>query len=304
LRIAIIGSGAMGMLFGGYLSKDNEVVLLDTDRTKVDAINREGIRIREPGGNIVSAGPKAAVSANGLGEMDLVIIFVKAMHTRNALADNRELIGPHTFVISLQNGSGHDAVMREFVAAERIVIGTTLHNSSMVEAGVVHHGGGGKTFIGSIRGEGRELKAIEETFTTCGFDTEISDDIQRKIWEKLFINASVSALTAVLQTKLGFLLESEHAWSLAEKLIKEAVAVANGDGMGFEEQKVINDVHRLVEKARDGYTSIYADIRDGRKTEVDAISGAVVSAGKRNKVPAPSHEFMVGLIHAIEDKRT
>ena len=61
-------------------------------------------------------------------------------------------------------------------------------------------------------------------------------------------------------------------------------------------------VRRLLERAKNGYASIYADIRDGRKTEVDMISGAVVSASRRNHVPAPSHEFVVGLIHAMEDK--
>jgi 2-dehydropantoate 2-reductase len=81
------------------------------------------------------------------------------------------------------------------------------------------------------------------------------------------------------------------------------VAVANGDGMGFEEDRILDEIRRLLSHARNAHTSIYADIRDGRPTEVDAISGAVVSASKRNHVPAPGHEFMVGLIHAMEDKR-
>jgi 2-dehydropantoate 2-reductase len=294
----------MGMLFGGYLSKKNEVVLIDIEKTRVDKINKEGIRIREPGREITTAGPMAALSAGELGEMDLVILFVKAMNSRSALGANRSLIGPATWVLSLQNGAGHDAVMKKFVAEKYIAIGTTQHNSSVVGAGVVHHGGGGKTFIGSIGGDERGLKAIEETFNRCGFDTEISDNIHRRIWEKLFINASVSALTAILQTRLGFLLESGHAWSLARQLIREAVAVANAEGMGFKEEEVVRDVRKLVENARDAYTSIYADIRDGRKTEVDAISGAVVSAGRRHNVPTPNHEFVTGLIHAMEDPRT
>jgi 2-dehydropantoate 2-reductase len=302
LRIAVLGSGAMGMLFGGYLSKHNEVVLLDIDRTKVDKINKEGIRIREPGGNLITADPKAAMSAEGLGVMDLVIVFVKAVDSRSALEANQRLIGPDTYVLSLQNGSGHDAAMKEFLAEKRIVLGTTQHNSSIIEPGLIHHGGGGKTYIGSITGDGNGLKEIEEAFNRCGFETETSDNIQRRIWEKLFVNVSSSALTAILQTKLGFLAESKHAWFLVRQLIREAVTVANAEGMDFEEDKIAEDVHRLLERAKDGYTSIYADIRDGRKTEVDTISGAVVSASRRNHVPAPGHEFVVGLIHALEDK--
>ena len=303
LRTAILGAGAMGMLFGGYLSKENEAILIDTDIAKADAVNNLGIRILEPDGHITAADPEAALSSEGLEEMDLVILFVKAMDSRSALKGNQRLIGPETYVLSLQNGAGHDAVMQEFVAPNRIVIGTTQHNSSIVEPGVVHHGGEGKTYIGSISGDVPGLTSIADTFNRCGIETEVSENIQRKIWEKLFVNVSASALTAILQVKLGFLIRSEHAWSLTRQLIREAVAVANGDGMGFEEENIIDGVHKLLDQSRDGYTSIYADIRDGRKTEVDTISGAVVAASKRNRVPAPSHEFVVGLIHTLEDRR-
>jgi 2-dehydropantoate 2-reductase len=302
LKIAIIGAGAMGLLFGSLLSKHNEVALIDIDAAKVDTINKEGIRIKEADGMILSAFPKATISSEGLGPVDLTILFVKSMHSRTALEANRRLIGQNGYVLSLQNGSGHDAVLREFVPEEKIIIGSTQHNSSIIEPGTVHHGGGGNTFIGLLSGETAPIKAIEESFNKCGLETEISNNIQQKVWEKLFLNASASVLTAIFQTNLGFLIENEHAWVLTRQLIKEAVAVANGDGMGFEEEKILTRVHKLLENARAGYTSIFADIRAGRKTEVDAISGAIVAASRRNHTPAPSHEFVVELIHALEDR--
>jgi 2-dehydropantoate 2-reductase len=302
MKIAVIGSGAMGMLFGGYLSKGNEVVLLDTDKIKVDTINKTGIRIQEPDGNVTAAAPKATLSAEEVGEVDLILLFVKAMDSKSALRANRRLIGPNTYVLSLQNGSGHDAAMKESVAENRIAIGTTQHNSSIIEAGLIHHGGGGKTYIGPLSGNGRRLKPIEGALTKCGIETQIIDNIRRKIWEKLFINASASALTAILRTNLGFIVENSSAWALARQLVKEAVAVANREGMGFEEEKVLDELQRLLKQARNGYTSIYADIRDGRKTEADFISGAVVAAGMRANVPTPGHELVLGLIHALEDR--
>ncbi len=304
MKIAILGSGAMGMLFGGYLSRQNEVVLIDTDRTKVDKINRDGIRIQESDGAITAARPKAAMPAGVPDEVELILIFVKAMDTRNALISNGNLIGPGTSVLTLQNGCGHDEVLKEFVSAERIVLGTTRHNSSIIEAGFVHHGGGGTTFIGSKDCSRAALEGIRDAFARSGLEIRITEDIKKKIWEKLFVNASASALTAIFQTNLGFLLRSKPAWDLTEQLIREAVGAANGEGLEFEEEKVIGDVRSLLENAGSGYTSIYADIRDGRRTEVDAISGAVVAAGKRNKVPTPCHEFVVAFIHAMEDKRS
>ena len=86
-------------------------------------------------------------------------------------------------------------------------------------------------------------------------------------------------------------------------LAKEAVAVANADlGGGFEADAVIESIETVLRNGRGGYTSIYADLRDGRRTEVDTISGSVIDAAKRLGIPVPCHEMVVAAIHAMEDK--
>ena len=84
--------------------------------------------------------------------------------------------------------------------------------------------------------------------------------------------------------------------------MREAVAVAAGDGYVFDAEEKIADVRAVCERSPKGLTSIYADLRAGRKTEVDTISGSVVRAGKRNGVGAPTHEAIVSLVHALEGK--
>lgn len=301
MRIAILGAGAMGSLFGSYLSQKNEVWLVEIDQNKVDFINREGMKIREADGDRIFH-PKAVASADGLGEMDLVIIFVKAMFSESALAANSELIGENTYVMTLQNGAGHEQTILKFVNREHVVIGTTKHNSSILETGHINHGGGGESYIGLLDGGSAALKEIADTFTECGFVTEVSDNVRKLIWSKLFINVSASVMTGILQSSLDFLRDSAHAWILVERLAKEAVAVANAGGMDFDAEEVVHDVRTLVENSHNGYTSIYADLRNGMRTEVDTISGSVVSEAKRLKIAAPSHEFVVELVHAIEDK--
>ncbi|MDD3429352.1 MAG: 2-dehydropantoate 2-reductase [Oscillospiraceae bacterium] len=301
MKIAVIGAGAMGSLFGGYLSAQNEVYLIDTDAAKVDVVNRNGLKIHEDGVEKVFY-PTACVDTQALGHMDLIILFVKALFSNSALKANSHLIGPHTYVLTLQNGSGHEDILREFVTEDRIIIGTTQHNSHVVEPGVISHGGGGTTSIGPLCGSCGNLQPIADALNTSGFVTDISDNIQKIIWKKLFVNVSVSVLTGVLQVKMGFLLDNASGWQMVERLLKEAVAVANGDGLGFDEAQVIADVRTLVDNAREGLTSIYADLRDGRRTEVDTISGSVVRASRRNGVQAPCHEFIVQMVHAMEGR--
>ena len=304
MKITVFGAGAMGSLFGGYLSRENEVYLVDVDPRKVDAINEKGVRIVESDGSETVCHPTAVTDAKDLGVMDLCIVFVKAMYTQSALEKNLHLIGKKTYVMTLQNGTGHEEILKRFVPATQIIIGTTQHNSSIIEDGKIHHGGGGKTAIGLISGVNGDVERIAKNFTACGFETKPAGDVKRQIWSKLFLNASASALTGILQTPLGYMLDDPHAKALMETLITEAVAVANAEGFEpFEPAAVIADVETVLDGAREGYTSIYADLRDGRRSEVDTISGAVVEAGRRLGVPAPTHACVVELIHALEDKR-
>ncbi len=301
MKIAILGAGAMGCLFGGYLSRHNEVWLSEVDEAKVEAINRDGIRIREADGEGIYH-PKALTRTKDLGVMDLVIVFVKAMYSRSAMEENSSLIGPDTYVMTLQNGAGHEQVLKDFTDREHIIIGTTKHNSSLIEPGYVNHGGGGAGSIGLLEGNGEAIAHIAEMFTRCGFETTVSDCVKKSVWKKLFINVSASVMTGILQTSLDFISESDHAWILTERLVREAVSVANADHMGFDADEIVAEVRDLVDHAHNGYTSIYADLRNGVRTEVDTISGAVVAEAKRLGVAAPAHAFVTELVHAMEDR--
>ena len=301
MKIAVLGAGAMGMLFGGYLSRRNDVFLVEVNEDRVRQINESGVLIREKDGSDGRFFPKAVSKTDGLGQMDLVIVFVKAMFTQDALSSNRGLIGKNTYLMTLQNGAGHEARLLPFTDEKHIIIGSTQHNSSIIENGHVNHGGAGLTSIGLPGGGSEVLQAIAENLTACGFECVTSNEVKKQIWTKLFTNTAASSLTAVLQVPLGFIYSDPSAHELMVKLCKEAVAVANAEGFArFEEADVIAGVEAVCKNAPNGYTSIYADIRDGRRSEVDTISGSVVEAARRLGVSVPCHEMIVSLIHALE----
>ena len=303
MKIAILGAGAMGMLFGAYLSRENEVLLLDKDSKRVDKINADGVKIHENNGDFIFH--TKAELIDGLCcdyNVDLMIVFVKSMFEREAIEGAARLIGAETYLMTLQNGEGHESVLRDFVSADRIIIGTTQDNSSVIENGYINHGGAGHTYIGLVEGNSSDIQYIAENFSRCGFETQTSDNVKRLIWNKLFLNASVSALTALFQTNLGFIVDDPYAWELAKKLITEAVTVANADGYPFSVDDVTAEIKAHLERSKGGYTSIYADIKAGRKSEVDTISGAVVKAAERLGVDVPNMKFVVNAIHAMENK--
>lgn len=301
MKISILGAGAMGMLFGAYLSERNSVWLIDVDRDRVELIRTDGVTVQEPDGRERIFRPAAVVEPDGLGKMDLVVVFVKSMFTRDALRRVRGIIGQNTYIMTLQNGAGHEAALLELVDAKHVIIGTTQHNASVLGNGRTRHGGAGHTSIGLLEGDPSAIAPIADAFTRCGIECGVCGEVRRQIWQKLFTNTAASALTGVLQVPLGFIYEDPDAREVMRALCKEAVSVANAEGTAhFDEAEAIASVEAVCRNSRSGYTSIYADIRRGARTEVDSISGAVVEAAKAVNVPVPCHEMLVHLIHAME----
>lgn len=303
MKIAVIGAGAMGSIYGGHLSLKNEVYLVDTNQAVVDEINKNGLTLLENGQDVVYH-PTAVTSTEGLEPMDLVILFVKAIFSKAALNGNKQIIGSNTYLMTLQNGSGHEDILSEYVPENHIIIGTTEDNGAVLAPGYIRRGGVGNTNIGMLVEDTKGfLPKLKGTLDDCGFQGHIHENIQQLIWDKLFTNVSLSALTGVLQVPMGFIANNAHAWNIASRLIHEAVEVAQGLGLSANETEIMDKVKKTSLNSPDGITSICADLRDGRKTEVETISGSVVRASKKCGVPAPTHELIVELIHAMEDRK-
>lgn len=304
MRIAVLGTGAMGMLFAAMLKKEHDVVLLGRNREKIEALASQGVTVEEPDGRMHTAYPTAAEMGTPMEPVDLMIVFVKAMGTREALSKCANLLGEHTLLLSLQNGAGHEEELARFVPMERVLVGTTQHNASVRGVASVFHGGRGRTVLGSPAGRLGEAQAAARALEASGIQAEASANVRAAIWQKLLTNVSLSALTGVLRVPMGFVAQSPSAWALCETLIREACAVAEADGVRFDPKEKAEEVRRVATDGPMGITSICADLMQGRKTEVDTISGSVVRAAARLHVPAPHHEMMVMLIHAMEDQNS
>ncbi|MGN0906687.1 MAG: ketopantoate reductase family protein [Bullifex sp.] len=298
MKIAVLGNGAMGSLFGSYLSPGNDVTLIGVISEQIKDIQENGTVIREKDGERHFY-PRAVMSGEYEGFADLVICFVKGYITELSLTQNRNIIGPDTYLLTFQNGAGHDEVLRKFTDDKHIVIGTTQHNAC-VENGTVIHGGWGINTIGRPDGSTEGLEEIRAVFTSCGFETEISGSVMKSIWKKLLTNTSVSTATAVLGCSMHHLSECEYAWALTVSLFDESIRVAQAAGLTFDRDDELRTIRDVCENANPGYTSIYMDVRNGRKSEVDRISGYIVSQAGRYGIPVPCQTFAVNAIHALE----
>lgn len=301
MKIVIIGAGAMGCLYGAYLSRKHEVIMLDSFDKQVEAINQNGISVLEEDGTENKfTNIKACISGEYKEAADLVVVFVKSTFTEDALRDNKKLFGDKTLVMTLQNGAGNDRKIAKYVNKKNIIIGTSKHNSVNLGGGKVRHSGSGETTIGSNLENNTNLDKIQAILEESGFKVEKTNDIQRVIWSKLFVNLSINTFTAITRAPIGSMIENKYAWDFAEKMICEAVDVAEADGTHFSYREVLNMVHHVCEDAGKGYSSMSQDVMNCRLTEIDAINGAIVEQAKLYNVKVHYNSLIVDLIHAIE----
>lgn len=301
MKIAVIGAGAMGSLYGGYLSKaGQEVYLVDVWQEHVDQINRHGLAIEEAD-RVVTVYPRAVSRANEVGTVDLAIVFVKSVMTKNAMKENLALIGAETTVLSLQNGYGNVEAIEGFVKRERIIAGTTAHGATMLSPGKIRHAGIGATHIGAVSREGgNSVEAIAQVLQKAGFETEVSCNVMKLIWDKLMINVGINALTAILNVQNGQLLDYEESRALMEAAVEEAISVANASGMDFDREETIRKVMAVAKKTGENRSSMLQDVTNKRKTEIDTINGAIISEGRKQGIPTPVNLVLTNLIKVME----
>lgn len=301
MKIAIIGAGAMGSLFGGRLAlAGEEVWLLDLWEEQVRAIHGKGLTIATAAGDLI-ARPKATTRAEDIGRADLVIIFVKSTATRAAAATAASLLGPESSVLTLQNGYGNAEEIAAVVGRERVIAGTTAQGATLLGPGRIMHGGGGETHIGELDGGiSPRLEKIAATLTRAGIPTVGDDNVASLIWGKLIINVGINALTGITGLKNGELADFPTTRELSALAVAEAVRVAEAAGVKLPYAEPAEKVMSVAAATAENRSSMLQDLSGGRLTEIDAINGAVVREGERLGVPTPVNRTLTLLIKALE----
>ena len=293
-RISIIGDGAMGVLYASMLSSFSPVTVFSRNAERTEKRNVNGIRVISREGEIICH-PVFSSDKSAISSSELVILFVKSTATAGAIEEYKEYIPEDAYIMTLQNGAGHLEELRRYFPEERIIIGVTEHNASVIDDCTINHGGCGKTVIST------SPEWVKDAVRSAGLETEVTDCVMRDIWRKLLTNASLSTATALLMCSIDSLGRSPSAFSIVEKLLEEAVMVAAGDGYRFSYDEVRRELYEKTRTSHNAYTSIYSDLKNGRKTEVDYISGYVTARAEVLGLDVPYQRAAVDMIHAKEE---
>ena len=302
MKVCILGTGSLGSTIGGALAKAGNEVHFVGRAPHMDAVNKNGLVMVTPTGD-QTVHPIGHTTPEGIGVCDLVIVLCKAFDTAKTMEEGKELVGPGTTVMSLQNCLGAEDVLCECVGADHVIGGKTYIGGMLLGPGRVQATIPGKdTFIGELDGSVTDrTRAIGKAFDDAGMHCIVSDNIMGVIWDKLLVNVATGAVCGITHLPYGDMYEEEKLVATAVAAVQEGIDVAHAAGVKLTYENPMD----TLELARAGLPksfkpSILQSLEKHRPTEVGVINGAVVAQGKKYGVPTPVNETLVACVVGIE----
>jgi len=296
-KVAILGAGTMGTLYGYLLAADNDVVLIDVRGDVVESINAHGVQVDDlpPRQVAASSDPARGFSTNFL------FVFVKAPNTLTAIRPFAGQLNPATPIVSLQNGLGNEEAIKAALGSNvPLVIGITNESALAVGHGRSRRLGVGTTVVGSGGASTATVRTVQTLLQGAGLDCSIAYDIHPHQWGKLLANAAINPISALIDSKNSIILTDPNAAELARSLALEAAAVAKALHINLPFGDPWEYVRSIVSSSSDGWNSMTVDLAARLKTEVQQINGAIVAAGSRTGVPTPYNDAILRLVKAKE----
>jgi 2-dehydropantoate 2-reductase len=299
MKIAVMGSGGLGGFFGGRLAHAGCDVSFIARGAQLAAMREHGLTIEnEPQGDIRLPKVRVTGDPSTLGPVDLVILSVKLWDTEAAARSIRPLLGPHTGVLSLQNGVIKDDILRREFGDAAVMGGVAYLAATLSRPGVIHQTG---TMQGIVLGEydGRKSARAEflhRALLRAGVKSELSADVRKAIWEKYVFLVGLSASTTTMRLPLGPIRSNPQTRAFLLEVMREAVAVGRAHGVALPEDYAENRLAFADGLSADMTSSMHHDLDRGNPLEVNWLSGGVVQLGQAKGVPTPANRAVCDIL--------
>jgi 2-dehydropantoate 2-reductase len=307
MNVLIFGAGALGSVFGGFLSTKNDVTLIGRGQ-HIDRIREKGLSISGIWGNHSFQGLRVFKSASEIqrdASFDLIMVTTKSYDTQEAVLSIQDFVKEGTAVMSMQNGVGNEDVISRAFGEGNTMGGMAIFGARIVEPGQVEVTVyASECLVGDLKdGVTRRAEMIARVFTEAGIPTKASDNILRDKWMKAFYNIALNPLSAILGVPYGELEKREETKRIMRGLLKEAFRVA--EALEIPLRVTWEDYFEyLIEKQLPPtalhFSSMLQDIERGRRTEIDYLNGAVSALGKDLGVETPVNDTITDIMKALE----
>ena len=242
-------------------------------------------------------------------DFDLIIVAVKAYDTENAIKDIKKL-NNNSIVLLTQNGYGNYEIAKEYLGADRVLLSRVIFGSKVLKAGEVEITvNADDVVIGQPEGAIDEniVKEIVELIKSSGIPARYSPEVYKILWDKILYNSALNPLGAILSSTYGELASNSETREIMNNIIKEIFKVAKAHNIKLNwkspEEYIEFFYSKLIPPTKEHYPSMYYDIRDGKKTEIDALNGAIVKLAEEKNIDVPVNKTIVNLLKFKEKNK-
>lgn len=300
MRIAVLGAGAMGAIFGSAFARAGaEVSFFDRRSDVVEAIGANGLVLDGVFPAAAIRAPATAV-AGELGKVDLALVLVDSTATAAVADVAAQCLDGRGCALTLQNGVGNWEILADRLGRDRVLAGSTYNSGANLGPGRVRHTNLGETIIGETNGSLSErARAIAGMFGAAGLQTEITNNIQGHIWSKFVHNCAINPVSAATGLRPGEIARTKAAAELLDRLLEEILAVVDAAGIRLPEADPRTQIRDHCWE-RYNKPSMLQHLESGRRTEIGALNAALVRLARKLAVSVPTNEAIVRIVEALE----
>ncbi len=300
MRIAVLGSGAMGAIYGSALARSGaDVIFFDKRPDVIAAICQAGLSVDGVSGKTAKCFPATTASAE-LGKVDIALVLVDANATAEVAKVAAECLSDDGFALTLQNGIGNWETLATHLGAARVLAGSTYNSGANLGPGRARHTDAGPTVIGEIDGTLSErARTVAWLLEAAGLPVEVSGNVQGHIWSKFVHNCAINPLSAVTGLRPFEIARTAAASALLDRILDEVLAVVAAAGIQLPEDEPRALIHAHC-RERSNRPSMLQHLECGRRTEIDALNGALIQRGKAVGISTPFNEAIVMIVKSLE----
>ena len=304
MRIVVFGTGGVGGYFGGRLAQAGHDVTFIARGAHLRAIRESGLKVDSVAGDFTIFPASATDDVREVGEVDLVILGVKAWQVPEAARTIKPVVGPQTTVVPMQNGVEAASQLVDELGPDNVIGGLCRIVSFVVEPGHIRDAGFAPSIIiGELDNRRSDrIEKIAQTFQRAGLDTTIAADIQVALWTKFLFIASFSGVGAVADAPAGVTRKSPKWRAQIVAAMEEIYALAHARGIHLPANSVAAVMTSVDSLPEDATSSMQRDIAAGKPSELEAQNGAVVRMARESGVEVPTHTFIYQTLKPSEEK--
>lgn len=305
MRFAVFGTGGVGGYFGGRLAQAGQDVTFIARGRHLDAIRESGLRVDSISGDFVVKPAKATDSPQSVGAMDVVIVATKAWQLTESIGQLKYLVGEHTMILPLLNGIEHVDLLVGALGREHVLGGLCGISSFVVgPAHITHVATAPYLAFGELDlHKSERIQRLQMVFSTLdGINVVVPEDIHFAMWEKFVFICSVSGVGAITRQPFGSFRNIPESRAMLKASIEETVQLGRARGVNLPSDMVDAILQRIDGLPAGMVASMQKDIMEGRRSELEAQTGAVVRMGRALGVPTSTHEFIYASLLPMELK--